>query len=151
MSSSTDPALLEHYQLMARESQEEQRANDGDDDQSDLDDEGDDGDDGGILGEETTNSGAGGGSESSNQVKKCRTRRPNKVGNVRQTFTEVDPSNGVPLMPKDLAKGYFLQVAAILRDVVNINKTTLKKKETLRTQLISRLHARYEFPRDYDN
>ena len=42
---------------MARESQEEQRANDGDDDKSDPDDVGDDG---GILGEETTDSGAGG-------------------------------------------------------------------------------------------
>ena len=62
-------------------------------------------------------------------------------------------SDGVPKEPKDLAKGYGLQVAAILRDVVNLNEVNIqdKNKEHLRTQLISRLHARYEFPPEYNN
>ena len=73
LSSSTDLTLLDRYKLLARELQEEQRANDGDDDQSDHEDVGDDG---AILGEETTDSGAEGLSESSGQAKK-RTRAPN--------------------------------------------------------------------------
>lgn len=87
---------------------------------------------------------------SSGQAKKQK-RAPNKVGTVRQRFTEVDPSNGTSLMPKEFVKGYFLQVAAILREVVNVNEPTLMKKVNLHTQLISRLHARYEFPPPYNN
>jgi hypothetical protein len=48
-------------------------------------------------------------------------------------------------------KGYGFQVAAILRDVVNINETNLRSKDHLRVQLISRLHTRYEFPPKYRN
>jgi hypothetical protein len=63
----------------------------------------------------------------------------------------VDPASGIPKEPVKFAKGYGLQLAAILRDVVNVNETNLRSKDHLRVQLISRLHARYEFPLEYRN
>ena len=74
-----------------------------------------------ARGDETTDSGAGYGSETSSQAKRCRERRPNQVGTERQKFTVVD-SEGAPVETKGLAKGYGLQVAAILWDVVNLNE-----------------------------
>jgi hypothetical protein len=61
------------------------------------------------------------------------------------------PTSGIPKEPLNFAKGYGLQLAAILRDVVNVNETNLRSKDHLRVQLISRLHARYEFPTEYRN
>jgi hypothetical protein len=63
----------------------------------------------------------------------------------------VDPASGIPKEPVKFAKGYGLQLAAILCDVVNVNETNLRSKDHLRVQLISRLHARYEFPLEYRN
>jgi hypothetical protein len=63
----------------------------------------------------------------------------------------VDPASGIPKEPLKFAKGYGLQLAAILCDVVNVNETNLRSKDHLRVQLISRLHARYEFPPEYRN
>jgi hypothetical protein len=42
-------------------------------------------------------------------------------------------------------------MAAILRDVININETNLHNKDHLCVQLISSLHAWYEFPLEYIN
>jgi hypothetical protein len=63
----------------------------------------------------------------------------------------VDPTSGIPKEPLNFTKGYGLQLVAILRDIVNVNETNLQKKDHLRVQLISRLHARYEFPPEYKN
>jgi hypothetical protein len=63
----------------------------------------------------------------------------------------VDPTSGIPKEALNFVKGYGLQMAAILRDVVNINETNLHNKDHLRIQLISRLHAWYEFPLEYRN
>jgi uncharacterized protein YfbU (UPF0304 family) len=136
------------------ESQPEQRGSGNDDDDQDNGhEEMEDAEEQRGSGEETTASGAArGGSETSSQAKRCR-RRPNRVGTVRELVRAVDPASGLPTEPKKLAKGYGLQVAAILRDVVNLNEVDIrdKNKVHLRIQLISRLHARYEFPDDYNN
>ena len=73
------------------------------------------------------------------------------VGTTRESFTAVDPKTGIPTEPKHLAKGYGLQLGAIVRDVVSVNETCLrsKKKKHLQDQLLARLHARYEFPVGY--
>ncbi|KAK1666298.1 hypothetical protein QYE76_054457 [Lolium multiflorum] len=61
------------------------------------------------------------------------------VATGRDTVTEVDPASGLPVLPKDVAKGYGNQLAAILREVVNLNETDLrgKNKAHLRVQLIA--------------
>ncbi|KAK1621179.1 hypothetical protein QYE76_026696 [Lolium multiflorum] len=78
-------------------------------------------------------------------------RRQNTVGTGRDTVKEVDPASGLPVEPKDVAKGYGNQLACILREVVNLNETDLRaeSKAPLRAQLIARLHARYKFLGDY--
>jgi hypothetical protein len=107
-----------------------------------------------VIDQETTNSGAGaGGSETSSQanIRVRKKRRPNLVAAQRDTFTLVDPASGIPKEPVKFVKGYGLQLAASLRDVINVNETNLQSKDHLRIQLISRLHARYEFPPEYRN
>ncbi|KAK1565940.1 hypothetical protein QYE76_007682, partial [Lolium multiflorum] len=78
-------------------------------------------------------------------------RRQNTVGTGRDTVKEVDPASGLPVEPKDVAKGYGNQLACILREVINLNETDLRaeSKAPLRAQLIARLHARYKFLGDY--
>lgn len=80
-------------------------------------------------------------------------RRPNTVATGRDTITEVDPASGLPVEPKDVAKGYGNQLAAILREVVNLNETNLrgKNKAHLRVQLLARLHERYKFLGDFSS
>ncbi|KAK1633158.1 hypothetical protein QYE76_007473 [Lolium multiflorum] len=69
----------------------------------------------------------------------------------RDTVKEVDPASGLPVEPKDVAKGYGNQLACILREVINLNETDLRaeSKAHLRAQLIARLHSRYKFLGDY--
>ncbi|KAK1605574.1 hypothetical protein QYE76_029247 [Lolium multiflorum] len=78
-------------------------------------------------------------------------RRQNTVGTGRDTVKEVDPASGLPVEPKDVAKGYGNQLACILREVINLNETDLRaeNKAHLRAQLIARLHSRYKFLGDY--
>jgi hypothetical protein len=94
-----------------------------------------------------------GGSETTSQANRRvrKKRHPNLVAAQRDTFTLVDPASGIPKEPLKFAKGYGLQLATILRDVVNVNEMNLQSKDHLRIQLISRLHARYEFPLEYRN
>ena len=139
---------LQYREMFLESQQEEQRGRDNNDhdyqdnDEEEMEDEEE---------EETTTSCAGG-SETSSQARAGRQRRPNKVGSGREKFTEVD-ADGMPQKPIDLAKGYNLQVAAILREVTNFNEVNIraKNKEGLHVQLISRLHARYEFPEPCSN
>ncbi|KAK1629083.1 hypothetical protein QYE76_003398 [Lolium multiflorum] len=78
-------------------------------------------------------------------------KAPNTVGTGRDTVKEVDPASGLPVEPKDVAKGYGNQLACILREVINLNETDLRaeNKAHLRAQLIARLHSRYKFLGDY--
>ncbi|KAK1660551.1 hypothetical protein QYE76_048710 [Lolium multiflorum] len=52
-------------------------------------------------------------------------RRPNRVGTTRDIITAVDAKTGIPTEPKHVAKGYGLQLGAILRDLVDVNETKL--------------------------
>lgn len=98
-------------------------------------------------------SGAAGssGTGTSGSKRPRKARRQNTVGTGRDTVKEVDPASGLPVEPKDVAKGYGNQLACILREVVNLNETDLRaeSKAPLRAQLIARLHSRYKFLGDY--
>jgi hypothetical protein len=150
-SSSQQLEMEEHYRLMALESQQE----DGEYRPSNNDDvDAGDHDERRVIDQETIDSGTdAGGSESTSQANRRvrKKRRPNLVAAKRDTFTLVDPASGIPKEPLNFAKGYGLQLAAILRDVVNVNEMNLRSKDHMRIQLISRLHARYEFPSEYKN
>jgi hypothetical protein len=143
--------MEEHYRLMALESQQEDaeyRPSDDDDAEAGDDYERR------VIDQEIDDSGAGaGGSETSSQANKRvqKKRRPNLVAAQWDTFTFVDPASGIPKEPVKFAKGYGLQLAAILHGIINVNETNLRSKDHLRVQLISRLHTRYEFPPEYRN
>ncbi|KAK1628880.1 hypothetical protein QYE76_003195 [Lolium multiflorum] len=98
-------------------------------------------------------SGAAGssGTGTSGSKRPRKARRQNTVATGRDTIKEVDPASGLPVEPKDVAKGYGNQLACILREVINLNETDLRaeNKAHLRAQLIARLHSRYKFLGDY--
>jgi ribosomal protein S10 len=123
-SSSRQFEMEEHYRLMVLESQQEDAEYRPSDSESDDDDAGDD-DERRVINHETTNSGTGaGGSESTSQANKSvqKKQRPNIVAAKRDTFTLVEPTSGIPKEPLNFTKGYGLQLAAILYDVVNVNE-----------------------------
>ena len=165
MSSSADPnedvdgssqrKLDEHYRLMVSDQLEELPGSDDESSEEEDAEMDNDGEDERAAADETTDSGvAGGSSDTTTEAKRKRKqRRPNRVGTTRDIITAVDAKTGIPTEPKHVAKGYGLQLGAILRDVVSVNETKLrtKKKEHLRAQLIARLHSRYEFPEPYNN
>jgi hypothetical protein len=118
--------------LMALESQQEDgeyRPSDDDDDDANAGDDYERR----VIDQETTDSGVGG-SETTSQANKRVQKKwhPNLVAAQRDTFTLVDPASGIPKEPLKFAKGYGLQLAAILRDVINVNETNLQSKDHLR-------------------
>ncbi|KAK1653400.1 hypothetical protein QYE76_071205 [Lolium multiflorum] len=165
MSSSADPhkdvdessqrKLDEHYRLMVSDQLEDLPGSDDESSEEGDDEMDNDGEDERGAADETTDSGvAGGSSDTTTEAKRKRKqRRPNRVGTTRDIITAVDAKTGIPTEPKHVAKGYGLQLGAILRDVVDVNETKLrtKKKQHLQAQLLARLHARYEFPVEYRN
>jgi hypothetical protein len=68
-----------------------------------------------------------GGSETSSQANRRvqKKRRPNLVAAKRDTFTLVDPASGILKELVIFAKGYNLQLAAILHDIINVNEMNL--------------------------
>jgi hypothetical protein len=76
-------------------------------------------------------------------------RTPQAVGNITDTFTKVSLS-GQPLEPRDIAKGYGMQLGCILRENASINTYDLRnpENEALRNDLLKKLHKRYIFPAD---
>ena len=76
--------------------------------------------------------------------------RPSVLGTVREEFTEVD-SDGNPSAPKQVVKGYSVQLGCILRSTVSINTDNLSHKDhgNLRSLLFTKLHERYKFPADF--
>ncbi|KAK1678840.1 hypothetical protein QYE76_039688 [Lolium multiflorum] len=161
MSSSADPnedvdgssqrKLDEHYRLMVSDQLEELPGSDDGSSEEGDDEMDNDGEDERAAADETTDSGCRGWillprPRGNGQ------RRPNRVGTTRDIITAVDAKTGLPTEPKHVAKGYGLQLGAILRDVVDVNETKLRtKKKHLQAQLLARLHARYEFPVEYRN
>ena len=74
------------------------------------------------------------------------------LGTVREEFTEVN-SDGHPTAPKEVVKGYSVQLGCILRSTVSINTENLRHKDrgNLRSVLFTKLHERYKFPADFAN
>ena len=79
-------------------------------------------------------------------------RRPNVLDTVKEEFTEVN-CDGDPMVPKELVKGYSVQLGCILRSTISINTENLRHKDrgNLRNLLFTKLHERYKFPADFAN
>ena len=79
-------------------------------------------------------------------------RSPNVLRTVKEEFTEVH-SNGHPMAPKEIVKGYSVQLGCILRSTVSINTENLGHPDrgNLRNLLFTKLHERYKFPGDFAN
>jgi hypothetical protein len=76
-------------------------------------------------------------------------RCPNQLKPLQEVILEVDPKSG---LPKEAARGYGNNVACILRDTVTINEQNIRQKlkKSIAVLLISKLHARYQFPSPYN-
>ena len=62
-------------------------------------------------------------------------------------------SDGHPTAPKEVVKGYSVQLGCILRSTISINTKNLRHKDrgNLRSLLFTKLHERYKFPADFAN
>ena len=70
-------------------------------------------------------------------------RRPTVLRTVKEEFTEVD-SDGNPTAPKQIVKGYSVQLECILWSTVSINIENLRHPDqgNLRNLLFTKLHER---------
>ena len=68
-------------------------------------------------------------------------RHPNVLRTVKEEFTQVN-SDGHPTAPKELVKGYSVQLGCILRRIVSINTENLRHKDrgNLHSLLFTKLH-----------
>ena len=57
------------------------------------------------------------------------------------------------MAPKELVKGYSIQLECFLRSTVSINTENLRHKDrgNLRSLLFTKVHERYKFPADFAN
>ena len=112
------------------------------------------------VGDDTTDGAAkdattddGGARTDGSQPKRQRKdRRPNVLGTVKEEFAEVF-SSGHPTAPKELVKGYSVQLGCILQSTLSINTENLRHKDrgNLRNLLFTKLHERYKFPAEFEN
>ena len=65
--------------------------------------------------------------DGSQSKKQRKDRRPSVLGTVKEEFTEVN-SDGHPTTPKELVKGYSVQLGCILRSTVSINTENLRHR-----------------------
>ena len=102
--------------------------------------------------EDATTDDGGARTDGSQPKRQRKDRRPNVLGTVKEEFTEVD-SDGHPTAPKELVKGYSVQLGCILRSTVSINTENLRHKDrgNLRNLLFTKLHERYKFPAEFEN
>ena len=101
------------------------------------------------VGDDTTDDGTadattddGGARTDGSQPKRQRKdRRPSVLGTVKEEYTEVN-TDGHPTAPKEIVKGYTVQLGCILRSNVSINTENLRHKDrgNLRTLLFAKLH-----------
>lgn len=103
----------------------------------------------------TTTDGGGGATTSGGSAsKKARKDRTPIMVDVttRSIITSVS-AKGRPEEPTNVAAGYSLQLAAILRNTVTINTENLKSEANrgFLVMLFRKLHARYAFPGDEEN
>ena len=146
-------------QLDEREADELARAGDGDyeveEEEETTSTDGGEHTDGGVGehtttdGGEQTDGGAGGSNRTAKKQKKVRKdRTPQGLANITEEFTLVSRS-GQPLEPKEIARGYGMQLGCMLRETVSINTHNLRSKENeaLVQNLLMKLHERYTFPK----
>ena len=102
--------------------------------------------------EDATTDDGGARTDGSQPKRQRKDRRPSVLGTVKEEFTEVS-SEGHPTAPKELVKGYSVQLGCILRSTVSINTENLRHKDrgNLRNLLFTKLHERYKFPAEFEN
>ena len=102
--------------------------------------------------EDATTDDGGARTDGSQPKRQRKDRRPNVLGTVKEEFTKVN-SDGNPTAPKELVKGYSVQLGCILRSTVSINTENLRHKDrgNLRNLLFTKLHERYKFPAEFEN
>ena len=102
--------------------------------------------------EDATTDDGGARTDGSQPKRQRKDRRPNVLGTVKEEVTEVN-SDGHPTAPKQVVKGYSLQLGCILRSTVSINTENLRHKDrgNLRNLLFTKLHERYKFPAEFEN
>src|SRR3954471_12532965 len=86
------------------------------------------------------------------QKRQRKDRRPTVLPTLKEEVTEVD-SDGNPMAPARIVKGYSLQLGCILRSTVSINTENLRHPDrgNLRNLLFTKLHERYKFPAEFEN
>ena len=77
--------------------------------------------------------------DGSQPKKQRKDRRPNALRTLKEEFTQVD-SNGNPMEPKHIVKGYSVQLGCILRSTVSINTENLRHPDRGNLQ-IGRAHV----------
>ena len=94
----------------------------------------------GAAEDATTNDGSTP-TDASQLKRQWKDQRPNMVGTIKEEFTEVS-SSGQPTAPKELVKGYSVQLGCILQSTVSINTENLRHKDrgNLRNLLFTKLH-----------
>ena len=97
--------------------------------------------------EDATTDDGGARTDGSQPKRQRKDRRASVLGTVKEEFTEVN-SNGHPTAPKELVKGYSVQLGCILRSTASINTENLRHKDggNLWSLLFTKLHERYKFP-----
>ena len=78
--------------------------------------------------EDATTDDGGARTDGSQPKRQRKDRRPSVLGTVRGGFTEVN-SDGHPTAPKQVVKGYSVQLGCILRSTVSINTENLRHKD----------------------
>ena len=102
--------------------------------------------------EDATTDDGGAHTDGSQPNKQRKDRRPNALRTLKEEFTQVD-SDGNPTAPKQVVKGYSVQLRCILQSTVSINTENLRHKDrgNLRSLLFMKLHERYKFPAEFAN
>ena len=98
-----------------------------------------------------TDGGTGDNPTAQKQTKQRKERTLQALANVTYMFTVVTPS-GLPVEPKELAKGYGMQLGCIVQESMSINTKDLRSKsnEALVELLLTKLHQRYTFPQPFN-
>ena len=91
--------------------------------------------------EDATTDDGGARTDGSQPKRQRNDRRPNVLGTVKEEFTEVN-FDGHPMAPKQVVKGYSVQLGCILRSTVSINTENLRHKDrgNLRNLIFTKLH-----------
>ena len=92
--------------------------------------------------EDATTDDGGARRDGSQQKRKRKDRRPIVHRTLKEEVTEVD-SDGNPMAPERIVKGYSLQLGCILRSTVSINTENLRHPDrgNLRNLLFTKLHG----------